>query len=206
MKKKLISFLTLLLALAPFVAAIGLYSKSVEAQRLQVGLNQPLFLIGGPKITFMKDPVILVAPYGEGHVGVALNQPTGQTMSSLFPEHAPSQAVEGPVYLGGPVSTGMILMLAKFEAPPETPRAIEMLPGIWLVYDGLLIDHIIETRPNEARYFRGYAGWKAGELERRLKDPGYFTARPAEPEKVFSDPSKLYEQLAPAARGKGLAT
>ncbi len=63
-------------------------------------------LVAAPRLV---DPdyrgaVLLAAPVENNrHVGVIINRPTGRSLSSLFPEHAPSKLVRDPVYFGGPM-------------------------------------------------------------------------------------------------------
>src|SRR5258705_9375134 len=60
-------------------------------------------LVAAPRLV---DPdyrgaVLLAVPVDNNrHVGVIINRPTGRSLASLFPEHAPSQLVRDPVYFG----------------------------------------------------------------------------------------------------------
>src|SRR5258706_7119562 len=63
-------------------------------------------LVAAPRLV---DPdyrgaVLLAVPVDNNrHVGVIINRPTGRSLASLFPEHAPSKLVRDPVYFGGPM-------------------------------------------------------------------------------------------------------
>jgi len=43
---------------------------------------------------------------------------------------------------------------------------------------------VIETAPNDARYFAGLMLWRAGELEDEIRE-GYWSVRPASAAAVF---------------------
>ena len=66
-----------------------------------------------------RQSVVLVVPVeGDRHVGVIINRPTKRTLSSLFPEHAPSKKVEEPVFFGGPMSRGAVVAVVKSSKDP----------------------------------------------------------------------------------------
>ena len=46
------------------------------------------------------------------------------------------------------------------------------------------VDRVIETAPNDARYFAGLMLWRAGELEDEIRE-GYWSVRPASAAAVF---------------------
>ena len=62
------------------------------------------------------------------------------------------------------------------------------------------IDHVIETTPNEARYFVGYVGWRPGELKTEI-DRGLWSVQGAEVDMVFrKDTENLWEELQQQAK------
>jgi len=79
-------------------------------------LDRPVILVAKPNL---RDPVygatvLVVTPLGAGHhVGFIVNRPTPLTLGKMFPEHAPSQKIVDPVYLGGPVEPGLIFALVQ---------------------------------------------------------------------------------------------
>ena len=93
------------------------------------------------------------APNG-GHVGVILNRPTRRSLGSLFPDHEPSKKVIDPVYYGGPFSRGALVALVRSDANPGTGSVLVM-KNLYLAFRANTIDHIIESTPNDARYYVG---------------------------------------------------
>src|SRR5205823_12987845 len=94
---------------------------------------------------------------------VILNRPTRRSLGSLFPEHEPSKKVVDPVYYGGPFSRGALVALVKADNTPGA-GAVLLMKNVYLAFRANTIDHVIETTPNEARYFVGYVGWPPGAL------------------------------------------
>jgi putative AlgH/UPF0301 family transcriptional regulator len=57
------------------------------------------------------------------------------------------------------------------------------------------IDRIIETTPNDARYFTGLILWQPGELDEEVR-AGAWEVSPADASTVFSvNPEALWENL-----------
>lgn len=139
--------------------------------------------------------VMLARPFGEGHVGFILNRPTSETLAAVFPEHAASKAVKEPIYFGGPTAMEQILALHRGGA--KSRHSLELMPGVWVEFQEIVIDAIIEAAPNEARYYVGYVVWRPGELEAEVKS-GKMTLAPARAELLFlPDTRGLHERLAP---------
>lgn len=178
--------LALLLALAPAVAGAEA-PKPVEA----------ILLVASPAL---RDPdyghtVLLAVPTrGEGHIGVILNRPTSRSLASLFPEHAPSKKVIDPVYFGGPLGSSAVFAMVRAKQDPGG-GSIAFGDDLFLALRVDVVDRIIETTPNDARYFVGYVGWRPRELAREV-DRGVWTVMDADPDLVFlKDTTTLWESL-----------
>ena len=159
-------------------------------------------LVAAPRLV---DPdyrgaVLLAVPIENNrHVGIIVNRPTGRSLSSLFPEHAPSKLVRDPVYFGGPMLRQAIFAVVHTDHTPG-PGSIQMMKELFLATQGAVVDHIIEQSPNEARYYVGYVTWRPGELRREI-DRGLWYVLEADPELVFrKDPARLWEELLRRAR------
>lgn len=144
--------------------------------------------------------VLLVVPVENNrHVGVIINRPTGRSLASLFPEHAPSKQVHDPVYFGGPMLRQAIFAVVHTDHTPG-PGSIRMMKELFLATQGTVVDHIIEATPNAARYYVGYVAWRPGELRQEV-DRGLWYVLDADPDLVFrKDPEGLWEELLQRAR------
>lgn len=142
-----------------------------------------------------RQAVLLAAPAPNGgHVGVILNRPTKRSLSSLFPEHEPSKKVVDPVYYGGPFSRGALVALVKTTIAPGA-GSVMLMKNLYMAFRVNTIDQIIESTPNEARYFVGYVGWRPGELRNEI-DRGIWSVLGADPDVVFrKDMDSLWEEL-----------
>ena len=142
-----------------------------------------------------RQTVLIAAPAPNGgHVGVILNRPTRRSLGSLFPEHEPSKKVVEPVFYGGPFSRGALVALVRAESAPGA-GAVLLMKNLYLAFRANTIDHVIETTPNEARYFVGYVGWRPGELKSEI-DRGLWSVMNAEVDTIFRKETEgLWEEL-----------
>ena len=119
--------------------------------------------------------IIVVKPLSEDrHVGFIINKPTQLTLGKLFPNHQPSQKVTDPVYLGGPFNSQVIFALVQ-RADSPGGRSVKLGPDLYLAVDSSVVDHIIESEPQHARFFAGMVLWKPGELADEVKRGLWYT-------------------------------
>src|SRR5438034_1068220 len=107
--------------------------------------------------------VLVAKPVGNGrHVGFILNKPTQATLGKLFPDHAASQKIIDPVYLGGPLSSEVIFALVQRRESPGA-HSVRIAPDLFLAIDSEVVDSIIEkedrksTRLNSSHTVISYA-------------------------------------------------
>jgi len=175
--------------------AFALLALSAGAAAQSQG--EAVLLIAHPAFRDMeyRQTVLIAAPVPSGgHVGVILNRPTRRSLGSLFPEHEPSKKVVDPVHYGGPFSRGALVALVKAQSAPG-PGTVLLMKNLYLAFRANTIDHVIETMPNEARYFVGYVGWRPGELRSEI-DRGLWSVLDADVDTIFrKDTEGLWEEL-----------
>jgi putative transcriptional regulator len=175
------------------VAFLALVATFASAQ----SQDEALLLVAHPAFRDIeyRQTVLLAAPAPNGgHVGVILNRPTRRSLGSLFPEHEPSKKVQDPVYYGGPFSRGALVALVRSDNAPGTGSVL-LMRNLYLAFRANTIDHVIETTPNEARYFVGYVGWRPGELKSEI-DRGLWSVMDAHVDTIFrKDTEGLWEEL-----------
>ena len=180
-----------------FLALAALFlTAPVHAQ------DEAMILIAHPAFRDLdyRQTVLIAAPAPNGgHVGVILNRPTRRSLGSLFPEHEPSKKVVDPVYYGGPFSRSALVALVRADHSPGA-GSVPLMKDLYLAFRANTIDHVIETTPNEARYFVGYVGWRPGELKSEI-DRGLWSVQNADLDMVFrKDTDSLWEELLQQSR------
>src|SRR3989454_3434133 len=174
-----------------------LAASALAAPALSQSQEDAMILIAHPAFRDLeyRQTVLIAAPAPNGgHVGVILNRPTRRSLGSLFPEHEPSKKVLDPVYYGGPFSRGALVALVKADHSPGAGSVL-LMKDLYLAFRANTIDHVIESTPNEARYYVGYVGWRSGELKSEI-DRGLWSVQNADLDMVFrKDTEGLWEEL-----------
>ena len=164
-------------------------------------LSQPHILVAKPELrdALFGSSILVVKPVGDNqHVGFIMNRPTPVTLGKLFPEHVPSQKIVDPVYLGGPVDAQAIFALVERDDSPGG-NSVELLPGLYLAFEGPIVDSIIESGADHARFFAGLVVWRPGELADEVKQGAWYVLEP-DAELAMGKPEGLWEELVRRSR------
>jgi putative transcriptional regulator len=190
------------LLLALVAAAAAALGVPVQAQG-PGGDPDTLVLVAKPDLIDpeYRQTVLLVTPMGgDRHIGVILNKPTQRSLSSLFPEHEPSKKVIDPVYFGGPFGRTAVFAIVKARQNPGG-GAIAFAKDLYFCARVDQVDRIIESTPNDARYYVGYVGWRPGELRQELDRGLWYVMDYADTELVFrKNPQNLWDELVRKSR------
>ena len=133
-------------------------------------------LVAGPALV---DPnfhrtVFLVCEHNEeGAMGLVLNRPSPIQADQAIPELGGALAPGETLWLGGPVQTSSVVVLADFA---EGEEGMAVAGGVGLVLPDASLDRLGDT-VHRARPFLGYAGWGAGQLEGELEGDDWIVAQ-----------------------------
>jgi len=126
-------------------------------------------LIAEPSIlgdfSFNRSVILLADHSEEGSIGFILNKPLEYTLDDLIPEVSATYNV----YNGGPVEQDNLYFI--HTSPEIIPNSIEISHGIYwggdfnTVITAINIGQISE---NDVRFFLGYSGWDAEQLNEEL--------------------------------------
>ena len=156
-------------------------------------LDKPMLLVASPDLQgFYSHTAVLVVPTGKQHAGFILNRATEVKLGTLFPEHAPSAKVADPVYLGGPEMVDSLFAVVRRD--PGEP-SMRLLDDLFVTANAETVDRIIETTPNDARYFAGFVGWQPGELAKEIEAGYWYVADPDAGLVFTKDSERMWEQL-----------
>lgn len=158
-------------------------------------IDRPILLVAKPNLQGgYKHTALLAVPTRDGrHIGFILNRATEVTMSSLFPDHAPSAKVVDPVYFGGPEALDAIFAVVKGS---PGANAFHLFGDYYVTGEAVSVDRIIEQKPNEARFFVGFVGWQPGELAMEIQKGAWFTDQPDAMQIMRKDTGGMWEELA----------
>lgn len=121
---------------------------------------------------FLGDPnfersVVLVCQHDEeGSFGLVLNQQSNLMLSDVLPIE--SNPYDYPLGVGGPMEHNTLHYIHRL---PELPAAIQVSENLWWGGDFDVLQQMLaaaEVEPSQIRFFLGYSGWSAGQLQEEL--------------------------------------
>lgn len=139
---------------------------------------------------FMLDPnfkrsVILITEYSEaGAMGFVLNHPSEMLLGDIIPEIAYSEL---PLFKGGPVGNNTLHFIHR--CPDKIEGGIEIWDGVYWGGDFEQVKELVnnyQLNDTEIRFFVGYSGWTAGQLEDELDADTWIVANKFNPNILFN--------------------
>jgi putative transcriptional regulator len=159
-------------------------------------------LIASPSLAdsnFEQTVTLVVEHNEEGAYGVMLNCPSQDTVKEVWRESVGSPCdISSPVYIGGPCE-GFLTAVHSVESLSN----IEVAPGIHYTQEPDKIKQLVAQQPSLIRFFVGFSGWSAGQLEAEMREESWLTAA-ATTELVFGDAQVLWTNLVKQLVGKEL--
>lgn len=149
-------------------------------------LHKGLLLIAEPSImgdlSFNRSVILLADHNAEGSVGFILNKPLKYTVNDLVPD------VEANfrIYNGGPVEQDNLYFIHNI--PELIPDSIEISNGIYWGGDFEHAKQLIndgKVRKENIRFFLGYSGWAANQLEDELEVNSWILAENIHQNKII---------------------
>jgi len=147
---------------------------------MQANSLAPTLLLAMPQMTdpnFARSVVLLCRHEAEGAMGLVVNRPTDTLASSVVLLDPPAQRDSGLLaWVGGPVEQQRGWLLLGYD--PRTPEAMAVGHGLYLSASADVLRLLIEGRADgrtDHRFFFGYAGWGAGQLESELTASAWLT-------------------------------
>ena len=127
-------------------------------------------LLAAPEMgdpNFAKSVILLVQHNAEGALGLVLNQPTGTTvrdvLSQMGDEAGVECGVDAPLYRGGPCE-GPLMVLHRDPIHAQE----RVIDGVYFASEREYVEPVLAGAVSPARFYAGYAGWGAGQLEGEL--------------------------------------
>ncbi len=152
-------------------------------------------LVASPKLVdpnFFHAVVLLVQHNEEGALGLVLNRPLQTTVREMWREvgdDASACEIDGPLHQGGPCEGP--LMVVHGDQPSAE---IEVSKGIYFCTSRERIEALIGENDSPMKFFVGYAGWTAGQLEAELEESSWLTID-ANPQAIFEGDEHLWSDL-----------
>jgi putative transcriptional regulator len=160
--------------------------------------SSPIILIAVPQLgdpNFFHGVVLLLQHDAEGAFGLVLNRPTGLSLGEFANNQSLTchEALEAlPVFQGGPVELerGWIL-----HRDPSLSESQALLPGLFLSGGIETLRKLLLVGQSSFRFFLGYAGWGAGQLEEELKEGAWITVNADSRYALETPPDQTWDRV-----------
>ncbi len=143
---------------------------------------------------FFGRSVILLAEHNEeGSFGLIMNKPAPTPLNTVV-KGLPD--FDAPVYLGGPVQSDSLFFMHVLG--DEIPESLEIMKGIYWGGNLETISEMIllkAIRPDQIRFFIGYSGWDANQLEGELKRNSWLVSKVNAQSLLQTNPNKMWDRF-----------
>lgn len=148
-----------------------------------------------------KRTVVLLTEHSrdQGTVGFVLNRKSPLSLDDIYPELTVKDI---PIYIGGPVGRDLLFFIHRFGEEIENAKQIE--EDLYWGGDIKQVKELLlnsQFNLNDVRFFAGYSGWSAGQLEQELTDHSWILAK-LKGRLNFSDHDEFYWKKTLAGMGK----
>jgi putative transcriptional regulator len=138
---------------------------------------------------FMPEPfkraVILLTEYSEeGAMGFILNHTSEFLLGDLLPDVSYS---EFQVFIGGPVENNTLHFIHC--CPDKISNGVEITDGVFWGGDFNTVKQLIASYSlavDEIRFFTGYSGWTAKQLDNEIKEDSWIVTDKLKKETIFN--------------------
>lgn len=155
---------------------------------------QGQILVASPKLVdpnFFHTVVLIVQHNEESALGLVLNRPLQTSVKEMWEQvdEGTQCGVEGNLHQGGPCEGALMVVHAE-----ETCAESEVSPGIYFCMRRDAIERLVSENESAMKFFVGYAGWTAGQLDAEM-DEGSWLTTPATAQMVFEGDEHLWTDL-----------
>lgn len=154
------------------------YRNTIKPGKGKMLVSEPYL----PDPNFERTIILLCEHNEEGSFGFVLNKPSMAKIADVMED---LKNIEAAVYVGGPVQQDTLHFIHQC---PDLEDAVEISPGIFWGgdFESLLIK--LDTRQiaiEDVKFFLGYSGWSAGQLEEELKADSWIVSNQVSQELIF---------------------
>lgn len=152
-------------------------------------------LVAGPALldpNFHRTVVLVCEHDQDGAMGLVLNRPSPIPADQAIPELGAALSGDERLWVGGPVQTTSVVVLADFAGADV--EAVRVHEDVGLVLPDADLDEV-GASVARARAFLGYAGWGPGQLDGELERDDWIVADFAADDAFTEDPDGLWSRV-----------
>lgn len=139
--------------------------------------------------------VVYLVDHGEdGTVGLIVNRSSDISLSEAVPDIEDGHATAHELNYGGPVGLPVIIILARSESPIEGMKHVT--DNVFISSDRRVLEALLAAQKpvSEVRFYLGYSGWAAGQLDFELERDSWHVVA-ANTDAIFSAKTDLLWDL-----------
>lgn len=154
------------------------YRSKLKPERGSLLISEPYL----PDPNFERTIILLCENNEEGSFGFVLNKPSLAAVSEVMDD---IKDYNTPALVGGPVQQDTLHYIHRF---PSLEDSVEILPGIFWGGNFERLLFLLDTKQmphKDIKFFLGYSGWTAGQLDEELKQDSWIVSDQASEELIF---------------------
>lgn len=160
------------------------------------------FLIADPTLLdphFTRSVVLMVQHTAEGAMGLVINRPTELSLKDAWKQVDEGDCpLDGTIHRGGPCE-GPLMVLHRQSKLSD----LRVTAKLYMSASEERVKELVSRGIRPSKFFVGYAGWSAGQLEKELGEGGWLV-QPLEAREVFRTSEDLWPRLVRGATAASL--
>ena len=145
-------------------------ANDIKPEKGRVLIAEP-FLEGQQ---FNRSVILLTEFSDKGAVGFVLNKPSRLNLNDVLTD---LETFNSKVFIGGPVQNNQIYYL--HTVPELIPNSFQISDNLFWGGDFEILKELIRLKKinnDQIRFFAGYSGWSAGQLEAEIKENSWLVS------------------------------
>lgn len=164
------------------------YKNKVKPEKGKLLISEPFL----PDPNFERTIILLCENNSEGSFGFVLNKPSLANVSDVMDD---IKDYDSPAMVGGPVQQDTLHYLHRYHGIDD---AVEILDGVFWGGNFERVLFLLESKQlphKDIRFFLGYSGWSAGQLEEELGQDSWIVSDQASEELIFdTEPGAMWKK------------
>jgi putative transcriptional regulator len=165
------------------------YKNKVAPGKGKILVSEPYL----PDPNFERTIILLVEHNDDGSFGFIMNKPSLAKLGDVMQDLS---TFDAPVFIGGPVQQDTLHYIHRVQ---DLEESIEVMDGIYWGGNFDQLVSLIETKQvaaSDIKFFLGYSGWSAGQIEEELKEDSWIVSDKVNEELLFDIKAEAMWQYA----------
>jgi len=165
------------------------YKNKIAPSKGKILVSEPYL----PDPNFERTIILLCEHNDDGSFGFVMNKPSLAKLGDVMQDLS---AFDAPVFIGGPVQQDTLHYIHRVQ---DLEESIEVMDGIYWGGNFDQLVSLIETKQvasSDIKFFLGYSGWSAGQIEEELKEDSWIVSDKVNEELLFDIKAEAMWQYA----------